>query len=110
VIADTVNTLVKVSLKYCGTEQLRDQIQNTILPVVHTKFNFEGDKTPRHPFHPEFYPINSNNVVDRVSSMMWDVIDTLGMFPEARLDQRLWDTLNIYNPRRNDDYKQTAQT
>jgi hypothetical protein len=110
VVADTVNALVKVSLKYCGTEQLREQLQNAILPVVHTKFNFEGDKTPRHPIHPKFYPINDENVADRMTSMMWEVIDTLGMFPKTTLDQRLWDTLNIYNPRRNDDYKQTTKT
>lgn len=106
VISQTVDDLVKVTLKYCGTEHLRDQIQNCILPILHTKFNFKGDKTPNHPLHPDFYPITQENVKDRVSSMMWHTIDTLAMFPECRVDQRLWDTMNIYNPRRTDDYKQ----
>lgn len=110
VLRDTVNQLVKISIKYCGTEQLRDQIQYCILPVLHTKFNFEGRaEEPTNPTHQKFYPLNDSNCNQRLTCMMWELADSLGVFPKNNIDQRLWDTLNIYNPRRRDDYQRPME-
>ena len=44
--------------------------------------------------------MTDNNCAELISKKMWEVIDGLGVFPGAEIDERTWEHLLVYVPER----------